>query len=146
MTTTALRRVATYERVSSEDQRERETIKTQSEALAQWLSSDPTLQLVARFIDDGISGTIPMGERPQGRRLLQAAASQEFDELWIYNMKRLGREAVDMLLLRRRFEPLGIRLFSLLEGELTGLGYDVQAIIADHATTVDSSSGSHPMA
>jgi site-specific DNA recombinase len=132
MTTTGLKRVATYERVSSEDQRERETIKTQSEELARRLDSDPTVQLVARFIDDGISGTIPMGERPQGRRLLQAAAAQEFDELWIYNMKRLGREAVDMLLLRRRFEPLGIRLFSLLEGELTGLGYDVQAIIADH--------------
>jgi site-specific DNA recombinase len=131
MTTTALRRVATYERVSSEDQRERETIKTQSEALAQGLSSDPTVQLVARFIDDGISGTIPMGERPQGRRLLQAAEAHEFDDLWVYNVKRLGREAVDLLLLRRRFESLGIRLYSVQEGEQTGLGYDVHAVVAD---------------
>jgi hypothetical protein len=77
MTTTALRRVATYERTSSEDQRDRETIKTQSEGLAQRLGSDPTAQLVFRFIDDGISGTIPMGERPQGRKPLQAAKNRE---------------------------------------------------------------------
>ena len=63
MTTTDLKRVATYERVSSEDQRERETIKTQSDALAQRLAYDPTVRLVARFSDDGVSGTIPMGKR-----------------------------------------------------------------------------------
>ena len=34
MTTTTLRRVVTYERVSSEDQRERATIKTQQDELA----------------------------------------------------------------------------------------------------------------
>ncbi|MDA0735272.1 MAG: recombinase family protein [Chloroflexi bacterium] len=131
-TTTALIRVATYERVSSEDQRERETIKTQADELARRLESDPTAELVARFIDDGVSGTIPMAERPQGRRLFQAAQAREFDELWIYNIKRLGREAVDLLLLRRKLEPLGIRLMSLLEGEQTGLGYDVQAVVADY--------------
>jgi site-specific DNA recombinase len=87
MTTTALKRVATYERTSSEDQRDRETIKTQSEELARRLASDPTVGRVTRYIDDGISGTIPMAERPQGRRLLEAAAAREFDELWIYNIK-----------------------------------------------------------
>ena len=132
ITTTDLNRVATYERVSSEDQRDRETIRTQSEALAQRLDSDPTVQLVARFSDDGVSGTIPMGRRPQGCLLLQAAQRRDFDQLWTYNVKRLGREAVDLLLIQRQFEDLGIRLFSLLEGEQTGIGYDVQAVIADY--------------
>ena len=81
MTTTALKRVATYERVSSEDQRERETIKTQSEALAQRLGQDPTVQLIARYIDDGVSGTIPMAQRPQGGLALQGAEAHQFDEL-----------------------------------------------------------------
>lgn len=73
-----------------------------------------------------------MGQRPQGGRLLQAVQSRKFDELWVYNIKRLGQEAIDLLMLRRQFEPLGIRLISLLEGEQTGLGYDVQAVVADY--------------
>ena len=73
MTTIALKRVATYERVSSEDQRDRETIKTQTDALAQGLGSDPTVQLVARYIDDGVQhhphGSTPPGTSPTpGRR------------------------------------------------------------------------------
>ena len=132
MTTTDLKRVATYERVSSEDQRERETIKTQSDALAQRLAYDPTVRLVARFSDDGVSGTIPMGKRLGGRRLLQAAQSREFDELWVYNIKRLGREVIDLLVLIRQLEPLGVRLVSLQEGEQTGIGYDMQVVLADY--------------
>jgi site-specific DNA recombinase len=83
---TITRRVATYERVSSEDQRERETIRTQQEELAKRLNSDPTAALVKRYSDDGISGTIPMGERPDGRVLLRDAEAHVFDELWIYNV------------------------------------------------------------
>ena len=81
MTTIALKKVGTYERVSGEDQRDRETIKTQSEALEKRLGKDPTREVVARYVDNGISGTIPMSERPDGRRLLQAAESRKFDEL-----------------------------------------------------------------
>ena len=43
---TEVRRVATYERVSSEDQRERETIKTQTEQLAISLARQPEIVLV----------------------------------------------------------------------------------------------------
>ena len=67
---TAMRRVATYERVSSEDQRERETIKTQTEQLARSLARQSDIELVERFVDDGVSGTIPIAERPAGGRLM----------------------------------------------------------------------------
>ena len=66
MTTTTLRRVVTYERVSSEDQRERATIKTQQDELAVDLSKEPNVRLGTRYIDDGVSGTIPMALRPAG--------------------------------------------------------------------------------
>jgi len=132
MTHTRVKRVATYERVSSDVQRDRETIRTQSDALAQRLQDDPTVKIVAAYIDDGVSGTVPMEQRPQGSNLMQAAQARMFDELWVYNVKRLGREAIDLLRLMRQLDPLGIKLMSLLEGEQTGLGYDVQAIVADH--------------
>ena len=73
MTTTTLRRVVTYERVSSEDQRERATIKTQQDELAVDLSKEPNVRLGTRYIDDGVSGTIPMALRPAGKRLLADA-------------------------------------------------------------------------
>ena len=50
----------------------------------------------------------------------------------MYNVKRLGRDAIDLMLLSRQLERLGIKLVSLQEGEQTGLGYDMQAIVADH--------------
>ncbi len=128
----ATRRVATYERVSSEDQRERDTIRTQQDELARRLQTDPIASLVKRYTDNGISGTIPMAERPAGRQLLLDAEAHHFDEIWVYNIKRLGREAVDLLLLKRRFESQGIKLISLQEGEQTGLGYDIHAVVADY--------------
>ena len=132
MENNSLKRVAIYARVSSESQRERETIRTQLEALAKRLADDPTVGEITRYIDDGITGMIPFAERPKGRLLLLDAKAGQFEELWMYNVKRLGREAIDLLWLRRQLEPLGIRMFSLLEGEQSGLGYDIQAVVADH--------------
>jgi site-specific DNA recombinase len=130
---TAMRRVATYERVSSEDQRERETIKTQTEQLARSLARQSDIELVERFVDDGVSGTIPIAERPAGGRLMRAAAAGQFDELHVYKFDRMGRDAVDLLVVRRRFMDLGVRVVSVVEGEPDLLGYDVQAVVADHA-------------
>jgi site-specific DNA recombinase len=129
---TGVRRVATYERVSSEDQRERETIRTQTDEIARRLASQPGLELVGRYVDDGVSGTIPIAERPDGRRLLQDAVAGRFEELWVYKVDRLGRDAVDLLVVRRRLDALGIALVSVVEGQPDLLGYDVQAVVADH--------------
>jgi site-specific DNA recombinase len=128
----AVRRVATYERVSSEDQRERETIKTQTDEIARRLASQPGVELVGRYVDDGVSGTIPLAERPDGRRLLSDAVAGRFEELWVYKVDRLGRDAVDLLVVRRRLDALGITLVSVVEGQPDLLGYDVQAVVADH--------------
>ena len=129
---TGTRRVATYERVSSEDQRERETIRTQTDEIARHLEHQPGLELVGRYVDDGVSGMVPIAERPDGRRLLADAAAHRFEELWVYKVDRLGRDAVDLLVVRRRLDALGIKLVSVVEGQPDLLGYDVQAVVADH--------------
>jgi site-specific DNA recombinase len=126
------RRVATYERVSSEDQRDRETIRTQTEEIARQLDREPGVMLVERYVDDGVSGMIPMAERPAGGKLLRDAIDGQFEELWIYKVDRLGRGAVDLLLVRRKLDDLGIKLVSIVEGAPDLLGYDVQAVVSDH--------------
>jgi site-specific DNA recombinase len=133
MIVTTTRRVAFYERVSSEDQKERATILTQKDALNQKLKAEPTASLIFRYTDDGISGTIPMSNRPSGKQLLRDADNHLFDELWVYNLSRLGRNKVDLLLLQQRFEDLHIKIISLQEGELAGIPFDVSAILADYA-------------
>lgn len=104
MATESTRRVATYERVSSEDQRERQTIRTQTEVLARELERNPEVELVRRYADDGVSGTIPMIERPDGRRLLQDAERGVFDELWVYDLTRLARNTTDATQIRDTLE------------------------------------------
>ena len=117
MTTTAtiLRRAAIYERVSSEDQRERETIKTQQAELAQTLTEANGFGRLARYDDDGVSGKIPMALRPSGARLLADAARGLFEEVWVWRLDRLGRDDVDPLVVRRDLERLGVKVFSATE-------------------------------
>jgi site-specific DNA recombinase len=69
--------VALYMRVSSEDQADRGTIDAQRDFLRQFASLYQ-LPVADEYADDGISGTLPLGGRPEGRRLLQDAEAGRF--------------------------------------------------------------------
>ena len=84
--------VALYARVSSDEQREQQTIRTQLDyahgraKLEGW-----TLR---EFIDDGVSGKkIPLAKRPGGTALLEAARRGEVSRVVTYRLDRLGRRA-----------------------------------------------------
>ena len=126
------RRVAPYLRVSSEDQAQRGTIASQAEAIERRLAADTEATLVDRYVDDGISGMIALVDRPDGARLIRDVAAGLVDEVWVYMVDRLGRDAVDLLRTRRWLDEHGIKLVSIVEGEQDLLGYDVQAVVADH--------------
>jgi site-specific DNA recombinase len=126
------RTVAIYARVSSEDQAERGTVQTQLDELDRWLERAGGFVIVERYVDDGVSGTIPLAARPAGGRLLRDAAAGRFDVVAVYKVDRLGRDAVDLLVVRRRLDDLRVKLVSVVEGEPDLLGYDVQAVVADH--------------
>lgn len=133
MTMTVTRRVATYARVSSDDQAERGTIQTQIGELERRLAGTAGVEVVARYVDDGVSGTIRLAERPGGRRLMADAAKGRFDELHVYAPDRLGRDFIDLATVRRELEAWGIRLITIVAGEPDLLSFDIQAAVADHA-------------
>ena len=110
-----VRWIATYERVSSDDQRERETIKTQTEMIDRYLGLHPNLQVYRRYLDDGVSGTIPMGERPSGRELIHDALARRFSQVLVTRPDRLGRNEIDRLQVFALFESLGIHLVGVCE-------------------------------
>src|SRR3712207_9168860 len=88
-------RVALYMRVSSEEQRERETIEIQNGFLSEYCRLY-ALEVADAYADDGVSGTIPLHERPEGRRLLQGAKEGKLAAVLVYKLDRLGRQLPGM--------------------------------------------------
>jgi site-specific DNA recombinase len=95
-------RIALYLRVSSEEQRDRETIEIQRQFLDEYCRLYK-LEVAGVYADDGVSGTVPLHERPEGRRLLKDAGDGKFGVVLVYKLDRLGRtllvivDAHDML-------------------------------------------------
>src|SRR3972149_2030736 len=83
--------VAVYMRVSSDDQRDRETIKTQRDAIEHFLAASPQYEICRWYVDDGVSGTIPMAERPEGRLMVADARAGRFTKGIGYRASRPRR-------------------------------------------------------
>lgn len=106
--------VAVYLRVSSDEQRERQSIETQRVALERYIK-EHGLPVFTFYADDGISGTIPLQERPEGARLLTDAQAGKFRTVLLYNLRRLGREALITLLAIDSLERCGVEICSITQ-------------------------------
>ena len=111
---TASSSVALYLRVSTEEQRERQSIDTQREFGAKYTDLHE-LRVHQVYADDGISGTVPIEKRPEGQRILQAARRGEFNQLLIYKLDRLGRDTRLILNAVAELEKHGVRVRSMTE-------------------------------
>src|SRR5215207_3256989 len=83
--------VAIYARVSTEDQAERATIKSQRDFLCRYVDLHE-IPVAGEYIDDGISGTVALADRPEGARLLLDAAAGRFGAVLVYRVDRFGRD------------------------------------------------------
>ncbi len=126
--------VAVYMRVSSDDQRDRETIKTQREAIDRFLAQNPQYAVHRYYEDDGISGTTPMALRPAGAQMIADAKAGKFFKVVVLRASRLGREEIDLLTTYNLLvDVLGIELIGVAEplGDRTMFGF--QSIMASYA-------------
>lgn len=112
-------RVAVYTRVSSEDQAERKTIENQLEFARKYCDLHQ-LEVVEWYQDDGVTGTIPLEMRDEGRRLLEDAKAGRFELLLIYRLDRLGRSARIILNAVYDLEQHGVKIRSMTEPFDTG--------------------------
>jgi site-specific DNA recombinase len=108
------RRVALYGRVSTEDQQERETIKAQIDFLRSFVGLYG-LNVAGEYLDDGISGTIPLAERPEGRRLLADIEGGFITEVLVYRLDRLGRSLSALLTAHDQLSKHGVTIRSATE-------------------------------
>jgi site-specific DNA recombinase len=103
-----------YVRVSTEEQRERQTIETQRQFAQQYCELHK-IHVVEVYSDDGVTGTLPLSQRPAGRRLLQDARAGKFDTLFFYKLDRLGRDPRMTLNAVNELESFGIKVKSMTE-------------------------------
>src|SRR5437868_4147011 len=107
-------RAAAYLRVSTDEQKERQSIATQREFARSYCDLH-TIEVAHYYEDDGVSGTIPLEERPAGNELLRAARSGQVSTVLIYKVDRLGRDPRGILNAVATLESLGVQVRSMTE-------------------------------
>jgi site-specific DNA recombinase len=107
-------RVGLYMRVSSEEQKTKETIETQDGFLEEYCKLYRH-EIAKVYKDEAVSGTVPMGERPAGRELLEDANAGKFDVVLAYKLDRIGRTLLVVVDAHDRLQAAGVALRSATE-------------------------------
>jgi site-specific DNA recombinase len=107
-------RVGLYMRVSSEEQKTKETIETQDGFLEEYCKLYRH-EIAKVYKDEAVSGTVPMGERPAGRELLEDAKAGRFDAVLAYKLDRIGRTLLVVVDAHDRLQAAGVALRSATE-------------------------------
>lgn len=110
---------AIYVRVSTEDQAERGTIESQIEYAEKYCDLNK-IKIAKIYKDDGITGTLPLQDRPAGSELLNDAKNNVFDTLLVYKLDRLGRVTRVILNAIYDLEQYNVKLKSMTEPFDTG--------------------------
>ena len=124
-------RVALYARVSTDDQTERETIQDQVN-VANTLCAATNLRIVESYLDDGVSGVVPLEQRPEGRRLLVDAQAGKFAQVVVSRLDRLGRKGIVILSACEALKERDIPIRSLTEpfDTSTAFGEFIMGVLA----------------
>ena len=107
-------KAAIYMRVSTDDQRDKQTIDTQRDCADKYCKLKGIL-IHDFYPDDGVSGTIPLADRPEGARLLLDAKAHKFDTVLVYKIDRLGRDSRGILNAVANLEDAGAQVQSMTQ-------------------------------
>jgi len=130
--------IAFYGRVSSEEQAERGNIQNQVEFARKYFELHGPqygIKGYVTYLDEGVSGTLPLTERPAGARMLLDAKAKKFAMVFVYRLDRLARSTKYVLETYEFLEDLGIGLKSMTEhfDTTTGTGKFFMTLLASIA-------------
>jgi site-specific DNA recombinase len=113
-----MKQPAAYLRVSTLDQKKRETIKTQKEGLVAFFKEKGLLpNKVLWYSDEAVSGAVGFDSRGDSARLLEDVEAGKIEYLAVYSMSRLSRsEEYDIFTLFVKLREFGIPIRSISEG------------------------------
>ena len=107
-------KIAIYCRVSSDEQAERGTIENQRIFAEKYIDLHQ-LTVHDYYMDDGVTGTLPIQERPAGKRLLDDARDGKFNLVLFYKLDRLGRATRVILNAVAELKKYGVDIRSMTE-------------------------------
>lgn len=99
--------VAIYARCSTEEQRDSPDVQL---AACRDHAAKHGCRVVAEYVDAGVSGGLPLDQRPEAARMLQDARAGDFEAVLALRLDRLGRDQLDLLLFRREAEKRKLKL------------------------------------
>ncbi len=114
MKRTSLGRLAAYYRVSSEEQKQGQSVEGQRTYVRGWVRRHE-LCLAHEFTDEADTGQDEFNDRLGGRDLYRAAQRGEFDTLIVFAVDRLGRSTYAVVHFFHFLRKLGIRIISTTE-------------------------------
>lgn len=106
-------RHAIYARVSTADQEARGTILMQLDFAEKFCALHGLS--AERYVDEDVSGTLPMAERPAGARLMADARSGLIDVVLIYRVDRLARDTRVLLNTLHELDQAGVTVRGMHE-------------------------------
>jgi len=112
-----IKKSAVYARVSTDDQADQGySLPSQLESCRHYIE-ELGYSVIAEFREDD-SGVTPITDRPQGKRLIEAIKFHEVDVVVVYQVDRLSRDLVDLLVTIRNWLRTGIEVFALDVGKI----------------------------
>ncbi len=117
-------RVAFYGRVSTEEQADRGNINSQVEFAEKYFAlhgPEENIESYEMYLDRGVSGTIPLEERPEGGRLLADIRAGRISAVYFYRLDRLARSTRVVLNTFAELEKLNVPVKSMTEAFDTGI-------------------------
>lgn len=110
-----MKKSALYYRVSSDDQKERDTIENQIDTLHTYIELKEEFEIYDEYPDNGVSGTIPFEQRTEGNRLLKDAEKGLFDTVLVWKVDRFGRDTLSGLQAVEMLRKYNIEIISITE-------------------------------
>jgi len=121
---------AHYLRLSKEDEKDgvSNSIINQREILNKYSQANGFTNII-EFIDDGVSGTL--FRRPGLDALIEAVKADEISVVIFKDQSRLGRDVLEVGLLKRTFEEHSVRYIAANDNLDSANGFDIMSIFRD---------------
>jgi len=121
---------ALYERLSKDDLLSGESMSIQNQkAILEKYAAENGFTNIRHFSDDGTSGTV--FNRPGLNAMVEEVKAGNVAVVIIKDQSRIGRDVLEVGLLKRTFEENNVRFIAANDGLDTAKGFDIMSIFRD---------------
>lgn len=103
-------RVAAYCRVSTDSDKQKESLETQIKHYESYIKANPAWEFAGLYYDEGITGT-KKEKRPELLRMIVDCEKKKIDFIVTKSISRFARNTTDCLELVRKLLDLGISIY-----------------------------------